>query len=76
MSGKQKDKMTFETALERLNDIVRKLEEGNIPLDDTLKIFEEGTRLTDFCRKQLKEAEEKVHKLIREDDGFSEKPGV
>ncbi len=67
---------SFEASIERLNEIIRELEAGNIPLDDTLKIFEEGIRLTDACRKQLAEAEDKVKTLISTHQGFEEKPGV
>ncbi|NQU67345.1 MAG: exodeoxyribonuclease VII small subunit [Candidatus Marinimicrobia bacterium] len=67
---------TFESSIERLNEIIRELEAGNIPLDDTLKIFEEGIRLTQACRIQLTEAEEKVKTLISTHQGFEEKPGV
>ncbi|MFQ6609804.1 MAG: exodeoxyribonuclease VII small subunit [Fidelibacterota bacterium] len=75
--GKKTDPaLSFESSIERLNEIIRKLEEGNIPLDDTLKIFEEGIMLTQHCRKQLDEAEEKVKTLIRTDTGYEEKPGA
>jgi len=68
--------LSFESSIERLNEIIRALEEGNIPLDDTLKIFEEGIKLSQHCRKQLDEAEEKVKTLISTDTGYEEKPGA
>jgi exodeoxyribonuclease VII small subunit len=47
---------TFEKAMARLEQIVAALESGRCPLDDSMKLFEEGTRLTAYCAKQLQEA--------------------
>lgn len=58
-----KDEMTFEAAMSRLEEIVAKLESGKCPLDDSLKLFEEGTKLTAFCSDKLKSAEQKIVKL-------------
>ena len=46
-------KMTYEKALERLQAIAEKLDEGDLPLEESLKLFEESTELTDFCTKSL-----------------------
>ena len=54
---------TFEKAMARLEQIVAALESGRCPLDDSMKLFEEGTRLTAYCAKQLQEAEQKILKL-------------
>ena len=54
---------TFEKAMARLEQIVAALESGRCPLDDSMKLFEEGTRLTTYCAKQLQEAEQKILKL-------------
>ena len=54
---------TFEKAMARLEQIVSALESGRCPLDDSMKLFEEGTRLTAYCAKQLQEAEQKILKL-------------
>ncbi len=51
---------TFETAMARLEEIVAVLESGNASLDDSLKLFEEGTKLTAFCNEALKTAEQKI----------------
>jgi exodeoxyribonuclease VII small subunit len=56
-------KMSFERALERLEEIVRHLEQGDLPLQESLSLFEEGTKLLTACSKQLDEAEQKVVKL-------------
>jgi len=54
---------TFEKAMARLEQIVAALESGRCPLDDSMKLFEEGTRLTAYCAKQLQEAEQRIVKL-------------
>ncbi len=60
---------TFEKAMERLEQIVAALEGGKCSLDDSLKLFEEGTKLTAFCSNQLKEAEQKIVKLTDIEQG-------
>ena len=61
--------MSFEEAMERLESIVEMLEEGNLSLEDSLKMFDEGTALCRFCNKRLDEAEYKVEKLIKNEGG-------
>ena len=55
--------LSFEAAMSRLEEIVATLESGKCTLDDSLKQFEEGTKLTALCAKQLKTAEQKIVKL-------------
>ncbi|MBQ6706727.1 MAG: exodeoxyribonuclease VII small subunit [Clostridia bacterium] len=55
--------MTFEQAMTRLEEIVSLLDSGKCTLDDSLKLFEEGTKLTALCAGQLKTAEQKIVKL-------------
>ena len=62
-------KLKFEEALKRLETIVARLEEGELPLEETLKAFEEGVKLAQSCSKKLDEAERKVEKLIRDQAG-------
>lgn len=64
--------MTFEQAMTRLEQIVTTLESGRCPLDDSLKLFEEGTALTAYCSKQLKAAEQKILKLTAVEQGETE----
>jgi len=59
----------FENALEKLEEIVRKLEGGDIPLDDSLKMFEEGIRLARFCGGRLDAAERRIEILMKSADG-------
>lgn len=54
---------TFEKAMTRLEQIVGMLESGRCTLDESLKLFEEGTKLTAYCSKMLKNAEQKIVKL-------------
>ena len=61
--------MKFEKALERLEVIVTELERGELSLDDSLKIFEEGVKLSKTCLKMLDEAERKVEILVKDKDG-------
>ena len=62
-------KENFEEALQRLEAIVAKMEEGDLPLEEALKAFEDGVRLAKFCTGKLDEAERKVEKLIRDQAG-------
>lgn len=62
------NEITFEQALARLEQIVKALEGGNVPLDDLIKLFDEGTALVKLCTEQLDKAEEKV-KILQMKDG-------
>jgi exodeoxyribonuclease VII small subunit len=62
-------KEKFEEALQKLDSIVTQIEEGDLPLEETLKAFEEGVRLARFCASKLDEAERKVEKLMRDQAG-------
>ena len=59
----------FEKALSRLETIVTELEAGELSLDDSLKIFEEGVKLSKSCLKMLDDAERKVEILVQDKDG-------
>ena len=62
-------KMTFEQQITRLEEIVSVLEQGDVPLADSLSLFEEGTKLIGSCTKQLDQAEQQVVKLMKGPDG-------
>lgn len=65
----------FETSLKRLEDIVRRLEGGDLSLEDSLKAFEEGVKHASFCAKKLDEAERRVEVLLKRKDGsFTREP--
>ena len=59
----------FEDSLTKLEEIVAQLERGDLSLEDSVRLFEEGTRLSAECRKQLEEAEGKVEMLAKQRDG-------
>ena len=59
----------FEASMKRLEQIVGKLEHGDLNLDDTLKLFEEGIELSKQCQGQLEEAEGKVEILLKKTNG-------
>jgi len=63
-------KEKFEDALNKLEKIVSELEDGDLPLEESLKLFEEGIRLSRFCNQKLDEAEKKVEILSRGKDGI------
>lgn len=56
----------FEDCLQRLEQIVQQLEKGDLPLEQALKLFEEGIQLSQSCRKDLEDAEGKVEILLRQ----------
>ncbi len=66
MPEKNKD---FESSLKKLEEIVTELEAGDLPLERSIKAFEEGIKLTRHCQKLLTEAELKIEKLVDSDDG-------
>jgi exodeoxyribonuclease VII small subunit len=60
----------FEDALTRLEQIVDTLEAGNLPLEDSLKAFEEGVGMARRCAKYLEEAEKRIQLLTRDESGL------
>jgi len=66
---KDKKELSFEQALNRLEEIAQSLESGDVPLEDSLKMFEEGMKLIEFCNSKLNEAQKKVQKLTRSENG-------
>lgn len=65
---------SFETGLQELETIVKELESGDLPLQRSLELFEQGMKVSDACRKQLEEAETRVEILIRKGDKVSAEP--
>lgn len=66
MSGK---KMSFEESMSRLEQIVRAMEQGDVPLEESLKLFQEGTALVKNCQKLLDDAQLQVKKIMTAPDG-------
>ncbi len=65
--------MKFEDNLKRLEEIVNLLDKGEIPLDDSLKLFEEGMKIAGLCSKKLEEMQKKIEKLKKGEDGSIQK---
>ena len=63
----EEDKITFEQAMEKLEAIVEKLEEGDIPLEEEISIYKEGMDLSRICQEKLKNVEEQLTQIITED---------
>ena len=64
----------FEECLQRLEKIVEQLEKGEIPLEQALKLFEEGIALSNNCRKELEDAEGKVEILLKQNGKLQAEP--
>ncbi len=60
---------TFEVSLKELEKIVRRLEEGDLSLEESLKLFEEGVKLSRECQERLNQAERRIEVLLKDGDG-------
>jgi exodeoxyribonuclease VII small subunit len=68
-SGTPVDEMSFEAALAELEDIVSRLEQGEVDLEDSIVLYERGTALKAHCEKKLKGAEARLEKIVLGPDG-------
>ncbi len=69
MTAKAKPK-SFEAAMQRLEEIAAALEAGDLPLEKSLEMFEEGVELSKYCAAKLEEAEQRLKRLIKKEGGF------
>ena len=70
-------KTTFEQSMKKLEQIVQKLESGDLPLEEAMQKFEEGIKLSRLCSKKLDETEKKITLLLQDQKGnVSEKPFI
>ena len=69
MTKKKPGERDFEAALRELAQIVEQLEAGDLPLEQSLELFEQGVRLSRDCQKRLDEAERRVEILLKDEDG-------
>ncbi len=67
--GKEEKNISFETAIARLEEIVRSLENGSAELDKSLEMFEEGAGLVRLCNEKLDKAERRIKALYKKEDG-------
>ena len=69
MSNGQEQGRTFEASLEALEQIVRQLEDGDLSLEKSLELFEQGIRLSRECQERLSQAERRIEILLRDNQG-------
>lgn len=67
-----KEEKTFEESLLKLEEIIRKLESGNVPLDDMVNEYTEAMKLVKFCSEKLNNATKTVNKILNEDGSLSD----
>lgn len=66
---KSQKKQTFESSLQELEKIVRGLEEGDLSLEESLKLFEDGVKLSRECQERLNQAERRIEVLLKDENG-------
>jgi exodeoxyribonuclease VII small subunit len=69
MNNKEAKTKSFEASLESLEQIVRELEDGDLPLEKSLELFEQGIRLSRECQERLGQAERRIEVLMRDSQG-------
>jgi exodeoxyribonuclease VII small subunit len=69
MKNDEQQGRTFEASLEALEEIVHKLEHGDLPLEESLELFEQGIRLSRECQDRLSQAERRIEVLMRDQQG-------
>jgi len=69
MKSTEQQARTFEASLEALEQIVRELEQGDLPLEKSLELFEQGIRLSRECQERLNQAERRIEILLRDNQG-------
>lgn len=69
MKDNDQPNRTFEASLEALEQIVRQLEKGDLPLEKSLELFEQGIRLSRECQERLNQAERRIEVLLRDNQG-------
>ena len=69
MTNNETKNKSFESSLEALEQIVRQLEDGDLPLEKSLELFEQGIRLSRECQERLGQAERRIEILLRDNQG-------
>ena len=72
MATKKEEELTFEESITRLETIVKELESGNVLLDDAINKFTEAMNLSKTCNEKLKNAEENINKILKENGKLEE----
>lgn len=73
-SGKEENAIAFEEAMDKLEQIVAKLESGDVPLEKAIELFQEGMELSHLCGQKLEQVERKIETLLEENGSFVKKP--
>jgi exodeoxyribonuclease VII small subunit len=68
--------LNFEQAIDKLEQIVAMLENGDVPLEQAIELFQDGMKLSHLCSQKLEQVERKIEMLIEEDGGYGKKPFV
>ncbi|WP_127586004.1 exodeoxyribonuclease VII small subunit [Paenibacillus koleovorans] len=72
--GKEDTELSFEQAMEKLEGIVTRLENGDVPLEQAIELFQEGMKLSHLCGQKLEVVERKIEVLLEENGGMTRKP--
>ncbi|GGA39663.1 exodeoxyribonuclease 7 small subunit [Kroppenstedtia guangzhouensis] len=68
------ENLSFEEAMDRLEEVVEHLENGELPLEESIRLFEEGMKLSRYCGQKLEKMEQHVEMLVRENGEWVKKP--
>lgn len=72
--AKREEELTFEEAMEQLEQIVKQLENGDAPLEQAIQLFQQGIQLSKLCHDKLEQVEQQVQLLLEEEGKLVEKP--
>ncbi|MEF3301925.1 exodeoxyribonuclease VII small subunit [Paenibacillus sp. GYB003] len=73
-NGENGNGVSFEEAMDKLEQIVAKLEHGDVPLEKAIELFQEGMALSHLCGQKLEQVERKIETLLEENGSFAKKP--
>jgi exodeoxyribonuclease VII small subunit len=73
---KEITKLSFEEAMDQLEQLVAKLENGDVPLEQAIDLFQEGMKLSHLCSQKLEQVERKIEMLVEENGALSKKPFI
>lgn len=65
---------SFESAIEKLEQIVTRLESGDVPLEEAIELYQTGMKLSQYCSQKLEQVERKIEMLVEDDNGLARKP--
>ncbi|ADU29979.1 exodeoxyribonuclease VII small subunit [Bacillus cellulosilyticus] len=67
MKNEENKELTFEEAMEKLESVVEKLEEGDVPLEEAITMFQDGMKLSKYCHERLNKVDEQMTEVLTED---------